>query len=43
VVKYFADIWSCRYFWLSLVKIDLRPHYRRSWLGLGWSLVRPIL
>jgi ABC-type polysaccharide/polyol phosphate export permease len=35
-------IWCCRYFWLSLVKIDLRTRYRRSVLGLGWSLVRPL-
>jgi ABC-type polysaccharide/polyol phosphate export permease len=35
-------MWSCRYFWLSLVKIDLRARYRRSILGVGWSLVRPI-
>lgn len=43
MASYIADIWSCRYFWLSLVHIDLRSRYRRSWLGIGWSLVRPIL
>jgi ABC-type polysaccharide/polyol phosphate export permease len=35
-------MWKCRYFWLSLVKIDLRARYRRSLLGVGWSLLRPI-
>src|SRR5208283_3346002 len=39
---YLADIWRCRYFWLSLVKMDLRTRYRRSVLGLGWSLLHPI-
>jgi lipopolysaccharide transport system permease protein len=43
MVSYFAEIWSCRWFWLSLAKIDLRNRYRRSWLGVGWSLVRPML
>jgi ABC-type polysaccharide/polyol phosphate export permease len=43
MVSYFARIWDCRYFWLSLVKIDLRARYRRSVLGVGWSLLRPIL
>lgn len=37
-----AAIWKCRYFWLSLVKMDLRSRYRRSILGLGWSLLQPI-
>jgi lipopolysaccharide transport system permease protein len=41
--RYAEKIWSCRYFWLSLVLIDLRMRYRRSVIGLGWSLVRPIL
>ena len=41
--RYFRQIWACRYFWLSLVRIDLRARYRRSILGLGWSLVRPLL
>jgi lipopolysaccharide transport system permease protein len=33
--RYFRQIWACRYFWLSLVRIDLRGRYRRSILGLG--------
>ena len=40
--RYLATIWRCRYFWLSLVKMDLRTRYRRSILGLGWSLLHPI-
>ena len=42
MLAYTADIWKCRYFWLSLVKMDLRTRYRRSVLGLGWSLLHPI-
>jgi lipopolysaccharide transport system permease protein len=42
MLHYFAKMWNCRYFWLSLVRIDLRARYRRSILGVGWSLVRPI-
>ena len=40
--KYLAAIWKCRYFWLSLVQMDLRARYRRSLLGMGWSLLHPI-
>jgi ABC-type polysaccharide/polyol phosphate export permease len=39
---YIQGIWRCRYFWLMLVKNDLRQRYRRSVLGLGWSLLQPI-
>jgi lipopolysaccharide transport system permease protein len=39
---YLYGVWRCRYFWLSLVKNDLRRRYRRSLLGLGWSLILPI-
>lgn len=35
-------IWAHRYFWMSLVKLDLRNRYRRSVLGVGWSLLHPI-
>lgn len=35
-------VWTYRHFWLSLVRMDLRQKYRRSVLGLGWSLVNPL-
>src|SRR5438046_2645315 len=40
--EYLVSIWKCRYFWASLVKMDLRTRYRRSVLGMGWSLLHPI-
>jgi ABC-type polysaccharide/polyol phosphate export permease len=40
--KYLQAVWQCRYFWLSLVRMDLRTRYRRSILGMGWSLLHPI-
>ncbi len=39
---YFADIWRLRYFWMALVRNDLRNRYRRSIIGIGWSLLQPI-
>jgi ABC-type polysaccharide/polyol phosphate export permease len=39
---YLRAVWQCRFFWLSLVKMDLRTRYRRSLLGMGWSLLNPI-
>lgn len=39
---YLRNVWGCRYFWLSLVGIDLRTRYRGSALGIGWSLLNPI-
>ena len=41
-MRYLSAIWGCRYFWFSLVKMDLRTRYRRSVLGMGWSLLHPI-
>jgi ABC-type polysaccharide/polyol phosphate export permease len=43
MTNYARDIWRCRYFWLSLVQLDLRARYRGSVMGLGWSLLRPLL
>lgn len=37
-----ATIWKFRYFWLSLVKMDLMTRYRKSVLGIFWSLLNPI-
>src|SRR5215475_13403986 len=42
MVAYLGTVWGCRYFWLSLVRMDLRTRYRGSALGLGWSLLQPI-
>src|SRR5438874_1116359 len=42
MTEYFAGVWRSRFFWLSLVKMDLQLRYRRSVLGIGWSLVHPL-
>lgn len=42
MLPYCNAVWRCRYFWLSLVQMDLRSRYRGSVLGLGWSLVFPL-
>ncbi len=34
-------IWSLRYFCVALVKHDLKDRYRRSILGIAWSLIKP--
>jgi ABC-type polysaccharide/polyol phosphate export permease len=41
MVRYLRSVWECRYFWLSLVKMDLRARYRGSVIGVGWSLLNP--
>jgi ABC-type polysaccharide/polyol phosphate export permease len=41
-ITYLIAIWEYRYFWLCLVKAELQRRYRRSALGLGWSLLQPI-
>lgn len=40
--NYVQAVWRTRFFWLSLVRMDLRSRYRGSILGLGWSLLHPI-
>jgi ABC-type polysaccharide/polyol phosphate export permease len=42
MTSYLTSIWRYRHFWLSLVRMDLRTRYRRSVLGLGWSLLQPL-
>lgn len=43
ITAYIGSMWEYRYFWYSLVKADLQRRYRRSFLGLGWSLLTPIM
>jgi lipopolysaccharide transport system permease protein len=38
-----ATVWRFRHFWLSLAGMDLRVRYRRSVLGIGWSLLNPVV
>jgi lipopolysaccharide transport system permease protein len=40
--QYVSEVWRCRHFWLSLVRMDLQVRYRRSVLGIGWSLLHPL-
>ena len=42
MLAYLGAVWKCRYFWLSLVRMDLRARYRGSVLGIGWSLLHPL-
>ncbi len=42
MTSYVAEVWRLRHFWLALVRNDLRSRYRRSMIGLGWSLLQPI-
>lgn len=42
MLLHLTAVWRCRHFWLSLVRMDLRQRYRRSVLGLGWSLLNPL-
>ncbi|AMB87546.1 ABC transporter permease [Pseudomonas agarici] len=39
---YFARIWDARYFWVHLALADLRARWRRSFLGVAWSVIQPL-
>jgi len=40
--RHLSAVWTARHFLLALVQLDLRLRYRRSVLGVGWSLLHPI-
>ena len=42
MMQHLKAVWTSRYFWLSLVKMDLVTRYRRSVLGIAWSLLYPL-
>jgi lipopolysaccharide transport system permease protein len=41
-LQQFTAIWRYRHFWFSLVRMDMLTRYRRSFLGVGWSLLYPL-
>jgi lipopolysaccharide transport system permease protein len=40
--QYFAGIWAARHFWAHLALADLRARWRRSFLGVLWSMIQPL-
>lgn len=42
MTAYLQNVWRLRYFWMALVRSDMRKRYRRSVIGVGWSLLHPI-
>jgi lipopolysaccharide transport system permease protein len=40
--EYFVGIWAARYFWAHLAMSDLRSRWRRSFLGVLWSILQPL-
>jgi lipopolysaccharide transport system permease protein len=42
MIAHLTGVYRYRYFWGSLVRLDLRNRYRRSVLGIGWSLLQPL-
>jgi ABC-type polysaccharide/polyol phosphate export permease len=42
MIQHLTAIWKFRHFLMALVKLDLRLRYRRSVLGIGWSLLKPL-
>lgn len=39
---YIKAIWTSRYFWLHLALADLRAKWRRSFMGILWSIIQPL-
>ena len=42
MLNYSTELWRFRYFWGSLVRMDIDRRYRGTWLGVGWSLAQPL-
>ena len=40
--EYFRRVYDARYFWMHLVRIDLKNKFRRSKLGILWAFVSPL-
>ena len=42
MIGHLTAVWRFRHFLMALVRLDLRLRYRRSVIGVGWSLLNPI-
>ena len=42
MTNYWKGIWRARYFWSHLALSDLRSRWRRSFLGVLWSIIQPL-
>lgn len=42
LIKYFKNFWKSRYILESLVQKDLKNRYRKSFLGVAWSVLTPL-
>lgn len=40
---YLQRIWTTRYFWWHLAFSDIRARFRRSYLGIVWAVLNPLL
>jgi lipopolysaccharide transport system permease protein len=41
-MDYLRSIWSARHFWTHLARADLRSKWRRSYLGVAWTVIQPL-
>lgn len=41
MIRYFRNVWRSRHILISLVQKDLRNRYRKTFLGVAWSVLSP--
>lgn len=41
--QYFNKVWASRYFWVYLAQAELRYKFRRSKLGILWTMIYPLM
>ena len=41
--EYWKRIWKTRYFWSHLARCELKSRFRRSKLGLLWTVFQPLI